>query len=69
MRDKSGFQTSVAVMNQGGAVDRAAKSDASITDVKCECDQNVTRAHGYQNVICAHFVQNVIRAPRSTSIP
>ena len=35
MRSKSGFQPSVAVMKQGGAVDRAAKSDAAIADVKC----------------------------------
>ena len=44
MRSKSGFQPSVPVMNQGGALDRAAKSDALIADCQVqsscvECDK------------------------------
>ena len=45
MRSKSGFQPSVPVMNQGGALDRAAKSDALIADVKC-------RAHVLNVIKC-----------------
>ena len=39
------FQPSVPVMNQGGALDRAAKSDALIADVKC-------RAHVLNVIKC-----------------
>ena len=47
MRSKSGFQpSSVTVMKQGGALDRAAKSD--LPDPRSvKCDQNVIRAHRY----------------------
>ena len=58
MRSKSGFQPSVAVIKQGGAVDRAAKSDAAIADVKCTAHVlNVIR-------MCIHKSQTWLRLNR-----